>query len=574
MKMKKIILSLFALMVLATACEKDFLDRMPLDQISSADYWNTANDLKLYVNQFYTMFSDGGAWSGGIYWFDDNSDNMIYRIYNTRLAGLRTVPTTGGWNYGRIRSLNYFFENYGKCQDPFDEYKQYVGEARFFRAYQYFGLVRNYGDVPWIGKTLTPESEELYTSRTPRNIVIDSIIADLDQAIALMKSGPNEGGTRLNKEIAQLFKARVCLYEGTWEKYHAGDPFGVSGSDGTKYLQLAADAANDLINSGKYHVFSTGDHEWDYWHLFNQVDYSGNPEIMLWKKYDADLDMTHNHQRYLPRIGGGRGITKNLAGAYLCTDGQPISVSPLYQGDDSLTAEATNRDLRFRQTIYTRGFPMEIVDGDTTKKFIHADIDQPGESKCPTGYQLCKGALPDPAQYYAGWVGTTGSPIFRYAEGLLIYAEAKAELGTLTQEDVDKTINVLRDRVGTAHLDISNIANDPNWFFPTLSPIINEVRRERQVELACEGFRWDDIARWAAADELIVGKRFLGAKFNSTDYPELNPDDYILTPEGYIDFLKNQLPDGYGFRIDRDYLSPISTEELTLNPNLVQNPGW
>jgi len=171
-------------------------------------------------------------------------------------------------------------------------------------------------------------------------------------------------------------------------------------------------------------------------------------------------------------------------------------------------------------------------------------------------------------------VGTTGSPIFRYAEALLIYAEARAELGTITQEDVDKTINVLRDRVGTAHLNITNIPTDPKWFFPTLSPIINEVRRERQIELACEGFRWDDITRWAAADELIVGKRFLGAKFNSTDYPELNADDYILTDDGYIDFLRDQLPDGYGFRIDRDYLSPISTEELTLNPNLVQNPGW
>ena len=573
MKLNKIIFSFIVLLFLMSACEKNFLDLMPQDQISTNDYWNTANDLKLYVNQFYTMFSDGGSWSGGIYWFDDNSDNMIYRIYNTRLAGLRTVPTTGGWNYSSIRSINYFFENYKKCQDPFDEYKQYLGEARFFRAYQYFNLIKSYGDVPWVGKTLTPESEDLFAPRTPRNVVVDSIVADLDQAIQLMKSGPNEGGTRLNKEIAQLFKARVCLYEGTWEKYHAGDPFGVNGSDGTKYLQLAASAANDLIESGVYHIYSTGDHKWDYWHLFNQVDYSGNPEIMLWKKYDASLDMTHNHQRYLPRIGGGEGITKGLVDAYLCRDGQPISVSPLYQGDDSLTAQVTNRDYRLRQTVFTRGFPMRIENGDTTQRFVHAAINEGGESKCPTGFQLCKGANPDPAQYYAGWVGTTGSPIFRYGEALVIYAEAKAELGTITQEDVDKTINVLRDRVGTAHLDINNIVTDPNWDFPTLSPIINEVRRERRVELACEGYRWDDIARWAAADELVVGKRFLGAKFNSTDYPELSAGDYLMT-NGYLDYLKDQLPNGYGFKIDRDYLSPISTEELTLNTNLVQNPGW
>ena len=558
------------------SCEDDFLHRPPLDQVSSDAYWTKANDLKLYVNQYYTMFSDGGTWSGGIYWFDTNSDNMVGNSPNDRLAGRTTIPTDEGFGYGNIRGLNFFMENYKKCTDPFDQYKQFLGEAYFFRAKEYYDKVKKYGDIQWISKTLEPDSEDLYGERNPRDQVIDSIIADLDKAIEYMSSGPNEGGTRLNKEIAMLIKARVCLYEGTWEKYHQGDPFGVEKPDYEKYLRLAEETSNALINSGVYSIYTTGDPMWDYYHLFNQVNYSGNPEVMLWKKYDQTLGLTNNHQRYLAVSGGGVGITRELVRSYLCTDGKPISVSSLYLGDDSLTLEVTNRDLRLRQTVYTRGFPKRVEStGDTTLRFVRADIDLVGESRCPTGYQLCKGANPDPAHYDVADVGTVATPLYRYAEALLIYAEAKAELGELTQEDVDKTINILRDRVGMAHLLIDNIENDPNWDFPDLNPVINEVRRERRIEFACEGYRFDDLMRWGAADELITGKRFKGAKFNSTDYSDLNPADYVMDENGYLDPMKELLPTGfYEFKLDRDYLSPISINELTLNPNLEQNPGW
>jgi len=501
---------------------------------------------------------------------------MVSNGVDGRLAGIRTVPTSDGLGYGTIRSLNYFFENYSRCEDSFDSYKQYVGEAYFFRAYEYFNKVKKYGDYQWISKTLMPDSEELYGIRNSRNDVIDSIMADLDKAIEYMVSGPNQGGTRLNREVAMLFKARVCLFEGTWEKYHTGDDFGVEKPASDKYFQIAVETTSELMNSGIYSIFSTGNHKWDYYHLFNQVDYSGNPEIMFWKKYDLTLGMTHNHQRYLAVNGGGQGITKELVESYLCTDGKPIAVSPLYLGDDSLTMEVANRDLRLRQTVYTRGFPMRVEStGDTTRRFEHADIDLSGESRCPTGYQLCKGANPDPRYYDAVDQGITGSPLFRYAEVLLIYAEAKAELGELTQQDIDRTINVLRDRVGTAHLVLSEIETDPKWDFPDLSPEVNEIRRERRIELACEGYRLDDLLRWAAADELVTGKRFKGAKFNSTDYPDLNPADYVMDENGYLDPMKELLPNQvYEFDINRDYLDPISINEMTLNPNLEQNPGW
>jgi hypothetical protein len=170
--------------------------------------------------------------------------------------------------------------------------------------------------------------------------------------------------------------------------------------------------------------------------------------------------------------------------------------------------------------------------------------------------------------------GETASIIFRYAEALLNYAEAKAELGTLTQADVDISINKLRERVQMPDLDISAIATDPNWLYPALSPEINEIRRERRVELACEGYRLDDLERWADMDRL-VGQRPLGAKFKQSDFPTLVPGSSILVnADGYIDPYQKALPTGYKFKVDRDYLFPVPQLELNLNENLDQNPGW
>lgn len=575
MRFKNISLAIFALLLLITACDEDYLVRLPKDAISTDDYWATANDLKLFVNQFYPSFSDGGAWSGGIFWFDTGTDDMLHNNYSDRIAGLRTVPADGGWNYSKVRSVNFFLENYQSVEGNPASYAQYVGEAYFFRAYYYFQLLTSYGDVPWVENTLQVDSEELYDPQTPRNIIADNIIKDLDEAIKMLGSGPKEGGNRLNKEIALLFKSRVALYEGTWEKYHQGTDFGVDGSDGSTFLQIAATAAETLIDMSTYSVASSGNPGWDYWHLFNApTSYNGNSEVMLWKKYDAGLGRTHNHQRYLPRIGGGRGVTSTLINDYLCIDGKPTAGNPLYQGDQTTENVVANRDPRITQTIFTPGWPMEIVAGDTLIRFERSHLYASDEAKCPTGYQINKGALPDPDQYYTGWVGVTPSIIFRYAEALLNFAEAKAELGTLEQPDVDKSIKLLRDRVGMPNLILADIENDPNWLFPTLSPIINEVRRERHVELAVEGYRWSDISRWRA-HHIFKGIRPKGAYYIPELYPELTiGTDVFIDENGYVDPYQKSLPSGYAFDENRDYLAPIPTEQLTLNTNLVQNPGW
>jgi len=567
MKNLKIIFLLLLFVIIYQGCEDDYLQLYPKDKPSSETFWRTTNDLELYVNQFYNVFRVYAAYDKGIYWDDANSDNMIKRTPDSRIHGTWVKPgTSSDYAFSQFRSINVFLENYQKCEDPFDNYKHYLGEAYFFRAFLHFDKVRKYGNAPWLGKTLQMDSPELYEARTPRSVVVDSVIADLDKAIEYMNSGKFKAGNRLSKEIAMLFKSRVCLYEGTWEKYHAGTVYGVQGSDGRKYLELAASTSANLISRDIFDLYSTGDIENDYFNVFNQLDYSGNPEVMFWKKYSKDLDVWHSEIQGSWEVG----ITKELVDAYLCEDGLPISQSSLFGGYDSIESILNNRDPRLRQTVYKNG---DQINQNGTALTVSDDfwVDPSTSSWVPaTGFLLKKGDNHEYVNMTMTTQGVSGSIIFRYAEALLILAEAKAELGTLNQADVDNTINRLRDRVGMPHLTLGSISTDPNWDFPDLSPIINEIRRERRVELACEGYRQDDLMRWRA-HHLIVGKTYLGMK----PKPEWTSAGGLITnDDGYVDIHMNAAPSGYGFDPERDYLYPIPTNERTLNPNLNQNPGW
>jgi hypothetical protein len=589
--MKRInLILILSVLLMATACKKDMLDQAPQDQISDADFWKSANDLQLYCNSFYSVFpSYTGFGNIGIYGEDADagSDNMISFNYNAAINGERTVPTSGGgWSWGTLRNINYFFDNYKKAPastavDPF------VGEAYFFRAYFYFGMLKAFGDLPWINKVLTiNDSALIYGHRLPRNIVADSILQDLDMAIKLLPTKTKAQTMRINKEIAMALQSRIALFEGTWEKYHAGTVFGVEGSNGTAFLQKAALVAETLISSGVHALenVSTGSTD-GYWKLFNKPDNSASKEIMLFRIYSATgtPQIGHNWARYSLQ-GASRGITKNLIDAYLCTDGKPISQSTLYMGDDTLMKLIANRDPRLKQTIYVpdnnhfitsarAGLPDIMF---TAPAFENTDITM----KPANGYQVYKGHSPEFVQQVQNQ-GTNSLILFRYAEVLLNFAEAKAELGTLTQSDLDKSINKLRQRVGMPNMTLGTMVTDTKWEFPTLSAIINEVRRERRVELACEGFRRDDIFRWAAADELLVGWKPKGAKrlqwmTNATVKAFLTNAAYPVDANGYIEKFQAtpQMTNGYQFKINRDYLSPLPLNELTLNTKLKQNPNW
>lgn len=593
MRKYKFSLCLVVLMGLLCSCNNDFLERAPIVNMSDASYWKTVNDLKLYVNNFYSRkdllkpYTDWGTIGPYGDDADNGSDTQIKYNYHTGMNGENTLPASGGgWavsDWAALRDINYFMSNYEKVDESWDQIKEYVGETLFFRSIFYFGKLRSFGDLPWISGTLDNTSEVLYGTRLPRNQIVDSIMVDLDKAIEYLPERANYTG-RITKEVVMLLQARIALYEGTWEKYHSikATPFRVEGSNGEKFIKKAADVSDALMalaeSNGKT-ALEDGTNK-GYTNLFNQRDYSTNMEIMLWRKFSKEDNLYTHWAGY---NGGGRGLTKSMIDSYLCLDGKPIALSDQYKGDATLKDVVANRDPRLNQTIVVDdGAHIQYVESNS---FFRTPVfEGAAENTCPTGYQLYKGFNTSYEETNTG-MATIAVIYFRYAEALLINAEAKAELGVINQLDIDKTINALRRRVGMNNglLDMNNIPVDPNWQFKSISPLLNEIRRERKVELACEGFRVDDIFRWAAADEVIVGYRPKGAvKEQWRNYPDVSPafvtawENLKVDETGHIDPYKNfaTMDNGFRFKLDRDYLSPIPTIELTLNPLLKQNPGW
>lgn len=608
MKKIKYCIAISILLLFAVSCNDDFMDRAPLDKISDANYWKTANDLKLYVNNLYNrndlLAKEDGWGSIGPYgWDADNgSDTEVRYYYEPRMNGEYTVKDDNdGWGNGdweSLRDINYFLDHYKAVEEltSFDAVKQYVGEALFFRSMFYFKKLCRYGNLPWASTTVTPESEILYLERSPRNEIATNILADLDNAIEYLPARAGGAWTgRITKEAAMALQARVALYEGTWEKYHANDDFKAATNESQKFLEKAAQVSGDLIAMSEANGYPALDGvgaEFGYRDLFNQEDYSGNKEVLLWRKYQAGA-INSIWDRYSAN-GAGRGATKSLVDSYLKLDGTPVTAN---YDDATLLKVVENRDPRLAQTIQINdGGHFRWAAANPAVYFTAPSFDGwDSEESNPTGYQIYKGHNFRYAEARPGGQGLQALIYFRYGETLLIYAEAKAELGTITQADLDKSINKLRDRVGMAHMT-TGVATDPNFEFAALAPVIQAIRRERKVELACEGFRVDDIMRWAAAGELIAGKTPVGAKktqwvgFKFTDYlPEATPDisrqtvfdDRVSALEtdanGYIKIFKNTLnggTQGFKFNTGRDYLYPIPTNQLTLNPKLGQNPGW
>jgi len=574
MKNFNIYIGLITSILFFSACNDEFLERKPLDQVGSELYFKKPNDLKAYVNQYYsnTFFPRYNNYGN-----DFDSDNEIQSTVDRRLEGSLTVATSGSIGFGNVRSLNYFFDNYKRVEESYElaAYQQYVGEAYFFKALAYFSLLQSYGDIQWLDTELGTSSSELYKPRDPRNYVVDRIISALDTAAMYLTAEKTNGAGRVNKWMALLIQSRVALYEGTWEKYHNGTPFGVSNPQSDKYLNKVVEATTKIMDSKLYDIYSTGDPANDYKSLFSLMDYTGNTEVMFWRKYNNDLSQGSssftNDRNFRMQTPAGKSMTKQMVDSYLCIDGKPIAGNSLFQGYSSLSEEVKNRDPRFKQTIATADQIWKIQSNGSTLNWdqVYGKLNSSTDYNSPAGYIIQKGYNPN-VNFHVQQFEETPSILYRYAEVLLNYAEAKAELGTITQGDIDITIKKLRDRVNMPNLSLSNISADPNWNFPTLSPIINEVRRERRVELVAEGFRWDDIARWAAADELIVGKRPKGFLAS-----QVSQNPFTVDQNGFLDPFQRALPNGYQFRLDRDYLSSIPESEIALNPeNLTQNPGW
>lgn len=551
MKLKYMIYMSTAL--LTTGCNDAFLERAP-QSLNDQTFWSTANDLKTYANGFY------GLIPAGVSNLDDtNSDTQVPNSINTFLWGQYTVPTEGGaWsqsNWSTIRKLNYFMTHYQNAQGTEAEINTYVGEIRFFRALQYFDKIKTLGDVPWLDKDLNVDSKELYGPKTARNEMAKKIIEDLDFAIRWLPEAGSEEANRLNKDIARHMKARVCLHEGTYYKYHTELKY-TNEADGL--LQQAVEASNDLIISGKYEIYNTGHPESDYHNLFTMDDKSNLKEAILYIDYIEDKRM---HNMSHGTLEANAGFSKDFVDCILYDDGLPKGLTTQPTTDNTIAEEMAGRDPRFSQLIKNDAY---LTDEEKEK----ANYDDNYVDKFHlTGYHTIKGYIPDlPSGYY---VEFTDGIAYRYAETLLINAEAKAELKTLTQDDLDNTINKLRDRAGMPHLKKEVGFTDPNWpdYGYTLSPVLQEIRRERRVELAGEGFRFDDLCRWKAGHLLdnvmtYVGKKLSNGKY-AIVYPNYTNDD-LSYQEG-----KSRKWD------DKMYLYPIATGELQRNPQLLpQNPGW
>ncbi len=562
----------------------DELDFIPQDTLTDKGITFSKNEMEMYANQYYPSLPGHLSWWA---WTSDGpTDNNVPAGFgsNGLIYGTQTVPSSGGgWGWGSIRSTNFFLNNYKKSQASIADQNKYVGEVLFFKSMYYFNMMKTFGDLPWLSNTLNVDSEELYGERISRSIIADSILKLLDESIAKLPTKTQTETGRIHKDVARLFKARIALYEGTWEKYHQGTPFAGDGRDVNRFFTQARDAAEAVMNSG-YSLYSEYSDPlipdgFSYWRLFSTPsnEITGISEVLLARRYDSELGLVFWGQQIRTSGGpSGQGISKSLVDAYLCSDGLPTSLSPLYLGDDTLEDLVTDRDPRLKMTVSTPGVPIKIFNGNVDSYQLPFLSLNPWPNT--TGYQIYKWLNPFIAPEDASGNNTsTAVPIFRYAEALLVAAEAHEELGTCTQEVLDRTINLLRTRAGVAALNASVGFSDPNWDFPNLSPLLNEIRRERRVELAFEGFRFDDLFRWAASH--LISEPRLGSKVeqwrNRPFSPEYDVDAAPVNSEGYISPYFNIIGEGnLEFDPTKNYLYPLPIDQLTLNPNLTQNPGY
>ena len=568
-----------------TACD-DVIDLKPLDSFTDESYWTSVDDLRGYANRFYTNLS--GPSSSG----DQQSDNRVPASYDAWLYNEYVVDQASDWSWSNIRNLNFFMNRYQRVVGSEADINAQVAVIRFFRALDYFGKIKSYGDVPWYDKDLTDgDEEELFKGRDNRDLVLGKVIEDLEFAIQWLPEKNAAEECALHKDAARTQLSRVCLYYGTFKKYH-----NVGGSPSSQeLLQKAANNALAVMNTGRYDIVKGDDkgcgqqafegYPLYYQNQFVQEDLSSNKEAIMYRKY-VDGTLMHGTGR-----NQGVGFSKDFAESFLCKDGQPIAVSDLYQGDETIDQEMINRDPRMYNMIDNVHRPYTVqADGtiEINESMYDATASAPDVSAAGsvTGYANVKFASADPTQWVAN-ASTYDWFIYRYAEVLLNYAEAMYELGQMNQDVLDQTINKLRDRVEMPHLTMNVGFTDPNWpdYGYTVEPLLQEIRRERRIELAAEGFRYDDLIRWKGVKLLENPKTVLGMRVTDKVISLYTEGTFggdkgrtLVEYEGktYIRPYKKDLNDaGRKWSADdKRFLNPISKNVILLNPAITQNPGW
>ncbi len=563
MKLKYFFFIVF--ITVASSCEKT-LDLSPLDSLSEASYFKTASDYQTFTNQFYFNLPD---LNNG----DDNSDiSMATGFSSISNGSYAPAEASGTWNnnYKQIWQTSYLIgkvENSGALKN---DVAVYGAEARFFRAFAHFNLLTNFGGIPIVDKALGVTSDDiLFGARNTRAEVINFINAELDKAIAVLPdAAPADDGGRITKWAALALKARVNLFEGTWRKFQEG------GTGANELLDKAIDATNQIFASNKFGLFDRRDVMGDSSYRFSFLLEGGrqtNPagltkadqkENILARRHDRDISAS-------PTLNIGQGVlspTRKLVDMFLCKDGLPIEKSPLFQGYAQIASEYKNRDPRmandllipfqkywlFTQPAYYRNWA-NPNSGGITFDIAFGILTQ-------TGYSTHK-----MQQELAGPQGND-YPVFRLAEMYLIYAEAVFEkTESITDADLDKSINKLRDRVGMPHL--TNVFVTANGL-----KMRDEIRRERTIELYVENFRYDDLRRWKTA-EVEMPQAVRGIKWKGTEFETTAPWKDLTFNVGADGFIILEAASKRQF-LPKHYLRPLPIRQILLNPQLKQNPGW
>lgn len=549
----KSIKSFFYIAVIAfvsTACKK-YVEKDVPDQFVDPSFWSGENNVKAYSWEFYNLFNGFGTGTSGDFYFSTFTDDQASSGFQN--YAVSAPATSSAWSWGYIRKANIMLERIDAVPMSTEAKNHWKGVARFFRAYDYFNKVKSFGDVPWVGKSLDiSETDQIYKPRDPRKLVMDSVMADIEFAVNNLRVTTDN---TVGKNAALALESRVGLYEGTYRKYHTE----LNLPDADKFLLASKQASEALMNAG--YIL-----DGNYRTVYSSMDLGSNKEVILYKKYLAGV-MTHSVIGYTNSTTQMAGLTKSAVESYVTIDGLPIGQSPLYQGDATIKDVRANRDGRLLLTIDT----VLMYNGKLFNGMSSSTGYRPAKFLQPLSNQL--------APY-----NETDAPIFWLPEILVNYAEAAAvlqELGlyTVTQADLDKSVNLLRARAGVAPLEISGgnvmasatVINDPKRD-ADVAPLTWEIRRERRSELMMDGFRYDDLMRWKKGpymDYTLNADAYLGAKVPANPSIIRNPDGYII-PYSATNIAKRVFID------PKHYLSPIPTGQISLYPQgtLQQNPGW
>lgn len=584
MKMKKKINILLALTIMPvmTGCA-GWLDKEPLAQMSPDSFFSTEEELQAFSNNFYNDFPGVGL-------YEDSFDLCLSMECPPEMRNGRIIPASGsGWTWTSLRNINTLLEYSVNCKDT-EVRTEYDALARFFRAYFYFEKVKRFGDVPWYDRQLGSADPDLYKPRDSRELVMQKMIGDIDYAIENLPA--EKSLYRVTKWAALALKSRFCLFEGTFRKYHGYQETMYPEYDWKYYLEQCVSAGEEFMNSSGYGIYSADGPDESYLNLFASAEAIGE-EIILARDYNDALGVTHDANYYtLTQSYGRPGLSKKIVNTYLMKDGTRFTEKEGYE-TMTFVEECRDRDPRLAQSIRTPGYTRI---GSTEKA-------APDFTYTVTGYHPVKFVT---GREYDGYSKSCNDlPIFRSAEVYLNFAEAKAELGTLTQADLDRSVKKIRDRVGMPGIDMEAANNAQDEYLADMykgvtgpnAGVILEIRRERGIELSREGFRYYDMIRWKEGQEFTrkcYGMYFprlgdfdldddgmpdiclyMGTK-PETEAPlsyEVGQDIYLSEGDhGYVDPYYNIT---LSWNEDRDYFYPIPTDDRALSGGaLKQNPGW